>query len=58
MKVEARGIEPLSSSLSTQTSTCLSGDKFKEPNVAPAHCRLPIVHEFPSSSGAVAPPFD
>ena len=28
MKLEARGIEPLSSSLSTQTSTCLSGDKF------------------------------
>jgi len=27
-KVEARGVEPLSSSLSTQTSTCLSGDKF------------------------------
>jgi hypothetical protein len=26
--VEARGVEPLSSSLSTQTSTCLSGDKF------------------------------
>src|SRR5438876_11416023 len=31
---------------------------FKEPNVAPAHCRLPSVHEFPSPSGAVAPPFD
>ncbi len=31
---------------------------FKEPNVAPAHCQLPSVHEFPSPSGAVAPPFD
>src|SRR5947208_6444150 len=31
---------------------------FKEPNVAPAHCRLPSVHEIPSPSGAVAPPFD
>ena len=27
-KVEARGVEPLSSSLSTQTSTCLSGVRF------------------------------
>ena len=26
--VEARGVEPLSSSLSAQTSTRLSGDKF------------------------------
>ena len=26
--LEARGVEPLSSSLSAQTSTCLSGDKF------------------------------
>jgi len=26
--VEARGVEPLSSSLSTQTSTCLSGGEF------------------------------
>jgi len=26
--VEARGVEPLSSPLSTQTSTCLSDDKF------------------------------
>ena len=26
--VEARGVEPLSSSLSAQTSTCLSDDKF------------------------------
>jgi len=26
--LEARGVEPLSSSLSTRTSTCLSGDKF------------------------------
>jgi hypothetical protein len=31
---------------------------FREPNLAPAHCRLPSVHEFPSPSGAVAPPFD
>ena len=28
LEMEARGVEPLSSSLSTQTSTCLSGDKF------------------------------
>ena len=28
VNVEARGIEPLSSSLSAQTSTCVSGDKF------------------------------
>ncbi len=27
-RLEARGVEPLSSSLSAQTSTCLSGDKF------------------------------
>ena len=27
-EVEARGVEPLSSSLSAQTSTCLSDDKF------------------------------
>ena len=31
---------------------------FKEPNVAPAHCRLPSVREIPSPSGAVAPPKD
>src|SRR4249919_3687818 len=31
---------------------------FKEPSVAPAHCQLPSVHEFPSPAGAVAPPFD
>jgi hypothetical protein len=30
-KVEARGVEPLSSSLSTQTSTCLSGEIFEKP---------------------------
>ncbi len=30
----------------------------EEPSLAPAHCRLPSVHEFPSPSGAVAPPFD
>jgi hypothetical protein len=29
---------------------------FKEPNVAPAHCRLPSVHEIDSRTGAVAPP--
>jgi len=28
MKMEARGVEPLSSSLSAQTSTCLSGGEF------------------------------
>jgi len=27
-EVEARGIEPLSSSLSAQTSTCLAGENF------------------------------
>ncbi len=27
-KVEARGVEPLSSPLSTSTSTCLSGGQF------------------------------
>src|SRR6202043_4096007 len=31
--VEARGVEPLSSSLSTQTSTCLSGEIFKKPTL-------------------------
>jgi len=31
---------------------------FKEPNVAPAHCRPPSVHEIPSPSGAVTPPSD
>ena len=29
---------------------------FKEPNVAPAHCRLPSVHEIDSQTDAVAPP--
>src|SRR5438128_10457659 len=29
---------------------------FKEPNVAPAHCRLPSVREIDSRTGAVAPP--
>jgi hypothetical protein len=29
--LEARGVEPLSSSLSTQTSTCLSGEIFEKP---------------------------
>src|SRR2546423_14845239 len=32
--------------------------RFKEPNVAPAHCRLPSVREIPSPPGAVAPPND
>jgi hypothetical protein len=32
--------------------------KFKEPSVAPAHCRLPSIHEIPSPPGAVAPPND
>src|SRR5438132_9101869 len=32
-KVEARGVEPLSSSLSTQTSTCLAGEIFKKPTL-------------------------
>src|SRR6266404_9733356 len=32
--------------------------RFKEPNVAPAHCWPPSVHEIPSPSGAVAPPKD
>src|SRR2546422_794312 len=30
----------------------------EEPSHAPAHYLLPSVHEFPSPSGAVAPPFD
>jgi len=38
--MEAKGVEPLSSSLSTQTSTCYPVISFKEPNLAPAHCRL------------------
>src|SRR5437870_2080515 len=29
---------------------------FKEPNVAPAHCRLPSVREIDSPANAVAPP--
>src|SRR2546426_8394491 len=33
MKMEARGVEPLSSSLSTQTSTCLSGEIFEKPTL-------------------------
>src|SRR6266704_4752476 len=33
MKLEARGVEPLSSSLSTQTSTCLSGEIFEKPTL-------------------------
>ena len=32
-KMEARGVEPLSSSLSTQTSTCLSGEIFEKPTL-------------------------
>src|SRR6266446_4495222 len=31
--MEARGVEPLSSSLSTQTSTCLSGEIFEKPTL-------------------------
>jgi hypothetical protein len=31
--LEARGVEPLSSSLSTQTSTCLSGEIFEKPTL-------------------------
>ena len=31
--VEARGVEPLSSSLSTQTSTCLSDEIFEKPTL-------------------------
>ena len=30
--------------------------RFKEPNVAPAHCRLPSVREIDSPANAVAPP--
>ena len=33
MKMEAKGVEPLSSSLSTQTSTCLSGEIFEKPTL-------------------------
>ena len=44
-EVEARGVEPLSSKLSTQASTCVAGEIFKGPNLAPAHCRPPIIHE-------------
>src|SRR5438045_9516244 len=29
-ELEARGVEPMSSSLSTQTSTCLAGEIFKK----------------------------
>jgi len=29
---------------------------FKEPNLAPAHCRLPSVRAIDSQTGAVAPP--
>jgi len=32
-ELEARGVEPLSSSLSTQTSTCLAGEIFKKPTL-------------------------
>ena len=32
-RLEARGVEPLSSSLSTQTSTCLSGEIFEKPTL-------------------------
>ena len=32
-ELEARGVEPLSSSLSTQTSTCLSGEIFEKPTL-------------------------
>jgi hypothetical protein len=31
--LEARGVEPLSSSLSAQTSTCLSGEIFEKPTL-------------------------
>jgi len=43
--LEARGIEPLSSSLSTQTSTCLAGEVSEKPAVAPARCQLPSVRD-------------
>src|SRR5256714_11290348 len=32
-RLEARGVEPLSSSLSTQTSTCLAGEIFEKPTL-------------------------
>src|SRR5260370_34542765 len=32
-RLEARGVEPLSSSLSTQTSTCLSGEILEKPTL-------------------------
>ena len=56
--VEARGVEPLSSKLSTQASTCVADEIFREPNFAPAHCRPPSVHEILSPPDAVAPPDD
>ena len=44
--LEARGFEPLSSSRSAQTSTCLAGGWFSRADVAPAHCQLSSVHDF------------
>src|SRR2546421_5243935 len=45
LELEARGVEPLSPKLSTQASTCVAGDNFKEPNFAPAQCQPPSVRE-------------
>src|SRR5437899_12532275 len=41
--LEARGVEPLSSTLSAQTYTCLSDVKVSAPRHAPPQYQLPIV---------------
>ncbi len=56
--LEARGVEPLSSKLSTQASTCLAGDLFLGAEGCAGTLRLPSHHEIPSPAGAVTPPSD
>ncbi len=57
-KVEARGVEPLSSKLSTQASTCLAGDLFLRSRRLRRHTASPERPRNPSPSGAVTPPSD
>ena len=58
-RVEARGVEPLSSSLSTQTSTCLSGVSVLRSRMLHRHAADSRASaRFDSPVSAVAPPTD
>ncbi len=57
-KVEARGVEPLSSKLSAQASTCVAGDLFLRSRRLRRHTASPERPRNPSPNGAVTPPSD